>query len=974
MKRIGIRSNRVGMKLTLAIASALGSASGVRAADRVWNPGGPTDNWNTVDANWDAGSAWTNDDNAIFGGTAEAITVTEPGIVFNDLTFTSGYTLSAGAGSLLLGNDLASAASVATGVTATIAEDIGNNAGGASTLTKTGAGVLSLSGNNSFTGGLTISQGTVSVASNTAIGAGAGAVALDGGTLRTTNMAVVTNTHPITVTANGGTLNIAGAATTGQSSRIITGANTMLGAGTLTIIGTGALNAAGGSGVLVINGANAGYTGNVVLRDGGFVEYGNSAATGVGSTFTLGNNGGLSVVTGIALSNNIVVNGTGSVISFNNNNAGVIAGSVTLNNNVTFGMRDWYNLGTARSGTVTGTITGNHDITVNSGTATGTGGTLTLGGFQATATASNVTLNNAILAVNSNTGTGASSVTRAGNVMINAGGLTVAGTATQSTSDVFGSLSLKSGTGLNFITVTPNAATSTALTFGGVGSREAGSVLVVNGTVGSTPGAANGGNVFFTTAPTSHLIGGGGAYNTSTASIIPWARTTANAFFGYDATRGLVTVSGQVGDLTTAGATDNVADGNGATLTGNRTVNSLIGSGSIVMGGNTLTISSGAIINDVNLVIGSDTGTPGTLDFGAAEAHLSSRNARTLTINSAIIGTGGLTYAGFRTSSDPNLILAGANTYTGATNFYGNGGNTNIRLTNSLALQNSTLNHVVGRGYTMTFGNGGTSGLSTYTFGGLSGSANLNLNNNNATVGAVALTVGGNNESTTYGGVLSSTVAGGSLTKVGTGMLTLTGANTYTGATTVSGGTLRITGSLASPVTVTAGTLDGNGGSVSAAVAVGDGAGTADATLSPGQSVGTLATGSLTFAADGVFRAELNSTGSGSADLVNVTGNLTIDPAATLTLVDLVPGTLAIGTKLTLIDYSGLWNGTPFAGYADGSTFSLGSNGFAIDYDDPSLGGTAVTLTAVVVVPEPMSLGTLAAGGIALLSRRRHAM
>ena len=38
------------------------------------------------------------------------------------------------------------------------------------------------------------------------------------------------------------------------------------------------------------------------------------------------------------------------------------------------------------------------------------------------------------------------------------------------------------------------------------------------------------------------------------------------------------------------------------------------------MAGNTLTVTSGAIINDVNLTIGSDTATPGTLAFGAAEA------------------------------------------------------------------------------------------------------------------------------------------------------------------------------------------------------------------------------------------------------------------------------------------------------------------------------------------------------------------
>ena len=60
---------------------------------------------------------------------------------------------------------------------------------------------------------------------------------------------------------------------------------------------------------------------------------------------------------------------------------------------------------------------------------------------------------------------------------------------------------------------------------------------------------------------------------------------------------------------------------------------------------------------------------------------------------------------------------------------------------------------------------------------------------NNTSPAAVALSVGGNNASTTFSGALSGS---GSLTKVGSGMLTLTGWNTYSGDTTVSMGTLAI--------------------------------------------------------------------------------------------------------------------------------------------------------------------------------------
>lgn len=63
-------------------------------------------------------------------------------------------------------------------------------------------------------------------------------------------------------------------------------------------------------------------------------------------------------------------------------------------------------------------------------------------------------------------------------------------------------------------------------------------------------------------------------------------------------------------------------------------------------------------------------------------------------------------------------------------------------------------------------------------------------------LGAKALTVGANGLSTTVSGTIQDGGldggTGGSLTKVGAGTLTLSGANTYTGGTTISGGTLEI--------------------------------------------------------------------------------------------------------------------------------------------------------------------------------------
>ena len=75
-------------------------------------------------------------------------------------------------------------------------------------------------------------------------------------------------------------------------------------------------------------------------------------------------------------------------------------------------------------------------------------------------------------------------------------------------------------------------------------------------------------------------------------------------------------------------------------------------------------------------------------------------------------------------------------------------------------------------------------------FGGLTGSGNLILTNTAGT--AVALSVGANNASTTYSGVLSDNATGAALIKLGSGMLTLTGSSTYTGLTTITGGTLQV--------------------------------------------------------------------------------------------------------------------------------------------------------------------------------------
>ena len=222
-------------------------------------------------------------------------------------------------------------------------------------------------------------------------------------------------------------------------------------------------------------------------------------------------------------------------------------------------------------------------------------------------------------------------------------------------------------------------------------------------------------------------------------------------------------------------------------------------------------------------------------------------------------------------------------------------------------------------------------------------------------LGARKLTVGANNLSTTFSGVIqnggSSGGTGGSLAKTGTGTLTLSGANTYTGSTTVSAGTLLVSNGTGSgtgtgAVNVNAGTLGGRG-IISGPLTIGTGNGPG-ATLAPAGGTTRQATltslSTLAFNADATYNYTLKAKANRSrADKVVAMG-VTINSGATFAFQANVQGTLQAGLVLTVIDNSSASpiNGT-FGNLPDGAVLTASGNNFQASYEGGD--GNDLTLT-----------------------------
>ena len=299
----------------------------VNGGDGVWQAGSGNDNWadatGAVNAGYDDGAF------AIFTGTAGTVTIDNGlgAVNASGLQFAvDGYSIAGdaltltGAQSVIrVGDGTAGGAAY----TATIDAELTGN----TQLIKTDLGTLILSGTNSYTGGTAINGGTLRISSDANLGAAAGALSLDGGTLSTA--ADMSSARAVTLAGAGAFLTDAGTTLTLSGAVGGAGSLTKNGAGTLALTGTGsyagATSVAGGT--LLVNGDFAGATGATSVASGaslgGTGTIGGNMTLADGATLTPGAGGAGTLTIGGDLSL-----GAGTTLVYEFGQAGTAGGSL----------------------------------------------------------------------------------------------------------------------------------------------------------------------------------------------------------------------------------------------------------------------------------------------------------------------------------------------------------------------------------------------------------------------------------------------------------------------------------------------------------------------------------------------------------------------------------------------------------------------------------------------------------------------
>jgi len=820
---------------TSLVVIVMGTGSQAQAGTLLWDgadlstPGaqGGAGTWDSATtANWWNSSAdvvWPSsgtDNDAVFGGTAGTVTIASGGVTANDLSFnTTGYILS-GTGTLTL-NGTTPTITTASGVTTTFGNNTAMALAGSAGLTKAGTGTLVLNGSaaNNFTGGVVIKGGNL--------------------TLNYGNLATPTNlvNSSNALTIGSGTLTITGKAG-GTTLQTFSGTTTNAGASTISI----ARNGSTGSATLNLGALSRSFGNTITFVPANNWVGSTTAAGGTASateivTITGASIGGSSVAlptsgnTGYIGAGVFYGTGAGTRYAMVRNTSGtyqLVSGATSVTLLTTGGLASTvYNLSAAAS--LTGAAT-NYALINNSATAF----TFNQAGFGYTT--------NGFLNINTGTTTisgGTITIGSERDLVINAantGGYSI------------GSVIANNGAGASHLTVNSVGAGTTTLTatntFTGQVNVNVGKLILGTGGSVNTASAIN--------------VNGGSLVQTNTSTAVTPTVTIQGGTLDGTGTVNTVVMSDDVNNVITNGNTGTGALTLGSlTLNGDGTLNvrTAGSAGIVVSGALTTTPANGSVM--VNVAAGPTwvTGTTYNLiSYGSFSGSTSDFTKGSIAgLGARQVGTLGNSGSAITLSiTGDSARWTGAASGAWTTNTVGSP--FNWKTVGGLADTEFLVSDDV------LFDDSAT------------GTTSLDISTANVSPNTITF----NNSSKNY--TISSSggfgIAAGSITKNGTGTVSISTANTFTGTTTINAGTLQISGgsAISNAGLVTLANTAGATFQVSASETIGalsgGGATGGSVVLDAGQTL-TLASGTQTYS--GAISGAGILTSSGAAQTLNGT-------------------------------------------------------------------------------------------------------